>query len=147
MGDDVADSGSAQVRQLQGQLNRFGAKAPVGFRFLPMPLVIDGVLSVDAAARAVAILQSRYLNALSAFPGETTTSLAKLKQVTSAAAEKDPLGYVVADLPSVTSLIQKYGDANGLPAAVPGTFTEMITSPSTVIVLGLAAATLYLGSR
>jgi hypothetical protein len=136
-----------QVMYLQAQLNRFGAGAPVGFRFVPTPLAVDGILSVDDAAHAVAILQWRYANAIAAFPGETVGSLAKLQQVTSQAAVLDPVGYVLAGLPSVTSLLQKYADANGLPAAAPISLLDTLTSPSTLLVVGLAAAAFYLGSR
>lgn len=141
-----------QVMLLQAQLNRYGDSAPVGFRFVPeAPLPVDGKLSVTDAAHAVAILQWRYVNALAAFPGETATAMTKLAAVTTTGAVLDPVGWVLGDLDSVTSLLQKYADANRLPPAAPisifGSLSDLASPTGMAVVVGGIALAMYLGGK
>lgn len=140
-----------QVMLLQAQLNRYSNAAPVGFQYVPeAPLPVDGVLSVMDAAHAVAILQWRYQNALAAYPGETASALSKLSQVVSTGAVLDPVGWVLGDLDSVTALLQKYGDANGLKPAAPITsfsLSDLASPAGMAVVIGGVALAFYLGSK
>lgn len=144
-GDDPA----TQVSHLQAELNRFGASAPVGLQFVNPPVGVTGVLDNRSAALAVSILQWRLQQSLASFPGEAATVLAKLKDVTSAAAVTTPVAWVLNDLPSVILAIQKFGDAKRLPAAAPISITEVFSGfgPSTVLVGGIAALAYYLWRR
>jgi hypothetical protein len=131
------------VMSLEMQLNRYGSRAPVGFQFVPVPVPVDGLLSTNDAARAVTILQWRYQRATEAFPGESDAAIMLLKQVTSAEAVKDPVGYVSKDVAGIASLLQKYADAHGLPEAGSNIITTMLSSlsadPKGLVMVGAAA--------
>lgn len=145
---DAAAASSEAVMHLQAELNRFGPSAPTGLRFVPVPYKVDGLLTTDQAAHVVAILQWRYQNALSQFPGESPTVIAKLKQVTSADAVKTPTVWVLSDLDSVTTLLQRFGDAKGLPAALPISIMAVLNDPVSLTVIAVAAGVgLYFWNR
>lgn len=141
-----------QVMFLQSELNRFGSAAPVGLRFVVPSLPVNGILDAATAARAVTILQWRLQHSIEAGPGESAAALAMLQKVTSAAAVVDPVSFVLADIPAVTALIQRYGDANALSKAAPISITEALKSlgsdsTALVMVAGAAALAFYMTRR
>jgi len=146
-GDDTL-GGTDAVMRLQAELNRFGQSAPVGLKFVAVPYKIDGILTNDQAAHAVAILQWRYQNALGQFPGESSTVFAKLQQVTSADAVKTPVNWVLGNLDDVTQLLQKFGDAKGIAPAGPISLAQIFNDPMSLTVLAVAAGVgLYVWHR
>jgi hypothetical protein len=105
------------IGQLAAQVNRFGAGAPAAYQFTTTPFpVATGILAPDLALAAVLIYQRRATDGFSKFRDATSEALiTKANQ-----GLIDPVSFVSANLPEVTSVIAAFADSLGLPAADGG---------------------------
>ena len=105
------------VGQLAAQVNRFGSGAPAAYQFVTTPFPVDtGVLGPDLALAAVLIYQRRATDGFTKFHDMgSEAAITKANQ-----GLVDPVSFVTANLPEVTSVIAAFADSLGLPAATGG---------------------------
>lgn len=139
MGDGEAVSDA--VATLGRQVNRFGAKAPAGYQFATTPFPLDtGILAPDLALTAVLIYQRRATDAFAKF--HDMGSEAAIAKANGGIA--DPVAFVTANLPEVTSVIASFGDSIGLPAATGGAVMLGLDATALLLIAGGAFGLWYM---
>lgn len=135
----VADP--AQILALE--VNRFGAGAPIAYRFAPTPFPLaTGKISPALAMAALLIYQRRATEAYEQF--QDVGSAQAIAQANAGFA--DPVGFVTSRLFEVVTTIRSFGDLLGLPAAEQGD-TGSVGGVNTMILLAVGALALWMVMR
>lgn len=110
---DAAPGPVDPVVRLAQQVNRFGPKAPVAYRFSDreFPLA-SGKIAPDLALAALLIFQRRYTDAYNAAHDQGSANAIQAANEGFA----DPVGFVTSNLAAVTQAVALFGDSLGLPA-------------------------------
>lgn len=122
------------VAALIAQVNRFGPGAPAPYRYVTKPYAFaTGKVPQAVAISAAFILQRRAQDGVIKFAD--SGSIALLNAAT--AAQKNPVGYVTANIRTVTAEIKAFGDSVGAPAAEGFSKNKIWGIPVTTV--GIAA--------
>jgi len=108
------DATSDPVAALIAQVNRFGPGGPPDYRYIDTayPLA-TGKVPVAVAVSAAMLLHRRGQDAVLRFGDKGSIELLRKAGL----AQVDPVGYVTANLASVTAEIKAFGDSVGAPSA------------------------------
>ena len=144
LGDAAVTGPSAdQVRQLQAQINRYGANAPVGLQIAIPSLSITGVLDAPTVTYAMAILESRLALSWLTLPSAATANASALANLYG----QDPTTYILANFDTVLSTIQLLADSLKLAPATPIVISQAVDAlggpTAALVAIGGAAFLFY----
>jgi hypothetical protein len=136
MGDITADATPAD---LVAQVNRFGAGAPSGYKFVTdpftAPVAVLGVtllpIGIGLATTAVTIYQRRATDAYNQFhDAGSEQAIADAN-----AGFADPVGFVTTHLGQITQTLQTFADSLGIPPAASSSVAPDDSSSGNTLML------------